>query len=311
MFKEVISIIVLSYKNLEYINETLDSILMQTYENIEIIIGDDSTDNFNIDYYRKYLDENKGSNIKNVKIYTNENNLGIVKNANKAISLCSGKYIKFIAADDCFYDKDVISKMIKYMSENNSLILTTHILKCDIDMIKMNDAEESINRSRHNLKMGNNPQEFFKYMSKGCCIPAPGTMLHKNLFEEYDLFDEEYCLIEDWCTWLKLSRQGVKFDYLDIISVKYRVGVGVSTSKTSNPLLIKDKIKCIENEILPYKKELGFWLHRYLKCSFIYSYKLKNYSFIRKLLFLLSYIDIISFVLLRRLKRKIFNNENK
>ena len=42
MYKELVSIIILSYKNLEYIEETIDSILIQSYKNIELIIGDDT-----------------------------------------------------------------------------------------------------------------------------------------------------------------------------------------------------------------------------------------------------------------------------
>ena len=51
MDNNLVSIIVLSYKNLEYIKETLDSIIMQNYNNIELIIGDDGTEQFNEDIY--------------------------------------------------------------------------------------------------------------------------------------------------------------------------------------------------------------------------------------------------------------------
>lgn len=313
MNNELVSIIVLSYKNLQYIEETIDSILMQDYENIELIIGDDSTENFDIQYYKDYIEYHKNKNIKNIIIYTNDKNVGIVKNANKAINMSKGKYIKFIAADDSFYNKDVISKMIEYMSNNNSLILTTNMLMCDSDMNIKDDAYGNIERLKKNLILGTNPDKFFKRLSIGNFIPAPGVMFSTILFDKFGKFDENYVLIEDWNTWLRLSRQGVKFDYLDIISIKYRGDVGVSSAKNPNPLFIKDHSMCIEKEILPYKKELGYWFHKKANYKLICEYKYTDYSLIKKIAFLLANLDIVLINQIKKLKLKLNrsnNNEN-
>lgn len=304
MDNNLVSIIVLSYKNLEYIKETLDSIIMQNYNNIELIIGDDGTEQFNEDIYIKYIEEGNKGNIKNILVYKNTSNLGTVKNANKAINLSSGKYIKFIAADDAFYTEEVILNMVEHMEKNKSIILATPVLTCDENMNERFDSKQSLKWLKSNLSFRNKPKEFFKKMAKTCSVYAPGIMFKKELFEKYGLFDEEYILVEDWPMWLKLLRQGVIFDYLDMISVKYRVGIGVSTSDKLNPIFSNDVRKCIEKEILPYRKELGYWTYKNIKYPYIRNYKFKGYSLLEKLLFIFINIDLISINQIKKIKLK-------
>ena len=312
MEEQLVSIVVLSYKNLQYIKNTLDSILIQDYKNIELIIGDDGSENFDSEIYKDYINKKNLGNIKNIIIYSNEKNLGTVKNANKAISLCKGEYIKFIAADDEFYSKDIISKMVEYMYKNNSIILMTNILWCDSKMNELDDAKQKIERNKKNLTLGKESKVFFKKLAQYCYIQAPGVMFKKYLFDKYGEFDEDYILIEDWNTWLRLTRKGVRFDYLDIVSVKYRVGTGVSTSNEPNPLFVQDYIKCIEKEILPDRKELGSRLHKNINYVFVRTYKFKEYKMVDKVLFIFKNIDIVCInqinKILLKLKR---NNQNE
>jgi Predicted glycosyltransferases len=294
MSNKLISIIILSYKNLKYLKETIDSVLNQTYSDIEIIIGDDGTEKFNIEFYKEYIKNNSRNNIKNIIVYTNDINLGIVKNANKAANKSKGTYIKFIAADDVFYSNNIVSEMIHHMSENNLEVLTSNILFCNDNMNKLNDSDIRIQNYRNVLPLGKEPYKFFKLLCIRDVIGAPGVMFKRSLFSKYGYFDEEYKLIEDWPMWLKLSRSGHKIDYIDIISVKYRAGIGVSSATTYNQNFIEDLIKCYEKEILPYKKELGYWLHKKIKWQFIRKYKFVNYSLLKKSICILENIDIIS-----------------
>ena len=313
MNNKLVSIIVLSYKNLQYINETIDSILYQDYENIELIIGDDGTNQFNIEFYKNYIDKIKFKNIKNVVIYTNEKNLGTVKNANKAINLSKGEYIKFIAADDVLNKENVISKMVAQMNKNHSMILTTNVLWCDEKMNELKMAPKVISGYQTILNILTNPQLSYRKLAQSNDIPALGVMLKREVFEKYGLFDEEYILMEDWPMWLKLSRYKINFDYLDIVSAKYRIGTGISTSTNPNPIFIEDCKKCMEKEILPYKKELGYWLHKNLKYLYTRKYKFEKISNNKKILFILSNIDVVFVNQLKKIKlilRRNIINEN-
>ncbi|GKX67459.1 glycosyltransferase [Inconstantimicrobium mannanitabidum] len=307
MENNLVSVIILSYKNLQYLKETIDSVLSQTYSDIEIILGDDGTEQFDTKFYEQYINTNCKNNVKKVIAYKNPVNLGIVKNANKAIKMSRGEYIKFIASDDTFYSDDVLLKMINYLNENDAYVLTSNILLCDSNMKKLDEADFKIKDYQNLLPIGQNPHEFFKLLCVRDMIAAPSVMFNKDLFDKYGYFNEKYKLVEDWPMWLKISRSGCKIHYLDIISVKYRSEVGVSSARTPNPIFIKDIIRCYEDEILPHKSELGYWLHKKIKWKYIRTYRLSQYNVIKKLIVRLINIDVI---LANRIKRLMIHEKN-
>jgi glycosyltransferase involved in cell wall biosynthesis len=95
--KPLVSVLVTSYNRSEYICETIDSILNQTYPNFEIIICDNcSTDN-TMNVIKKYADNPR------VRIYQNKENIGQFPNRNKIAGYAKGKYIKYVDSDDLIY----------------------------------------------------------------------------------------------------------------------------------------------------------------------------------------------------------------
>lgn len=94
---KLVSILFPVYKEpIEYLREALNSIIKQTYENLEIVIIIDNPENIDaIKYFRKKaLVDNR------IKVYVNEENLGIVRTLNKAIDISTGDYIARMDADD-------------------------------------------------------------------------------------------------------------------------------------------------------------------------------------------------------------------
>ena len=69
---KLVSILLLSYNRLQYIKQCLDSILNQSYPNIEIIISDDHSDNFSKTDLENYINQNNTGNISNYVIHYNE-----------------------------------------------------------------------------------------------------------------------------------------------------------------------------------------------------------------------------------------------
>jgi len=96
----LVSIILLYYNQPEYVKTALDSIMNQTYSNIELIFADDASEKINLTEIKKYINNTKKENIVNVKYCVNEKNVGTVRNINNALKYCNGKYIKFFAADE-------------------------------------------------------------------------------------------------------------------------------------------------------------------------------------------------------------------
>lgn len=305
MGNKLVSIIILSYKNLNYLKETIDSTLDQDYKNIQLIIGDDGSPDFDCDEYENYINLNKKDNIKDIIVYKNTPNIGTVRNLNKAIKMSDGEYIKWMAADDTFYDDNVISRMIDFAEEKNSMLVATNIQTCDYKMREVKGSIENIEKNRELFKNQNNCQHILRKLVKKNLIDAPGILYTKKLFDKLGLFDEDYILLEDWPMWIKIYRYGCKIDYLDIISVKYRGDVGITKCGTPNPILSKDIIKCIEKEILPYKHDIGYWLHKNINYQFIREHKFNNYTQRQKTNFLIKNLDILIYNQLNKLNYKV------
>ncbi|WP_133964871.1 glycosyltransferase [Eubacterium limosum] len=79
MEKEKVTCIVLSYNNIEFIYEAINSVLLQDYMNIELIISDDGSENFDVGEIKNYVEKNKGENIEKLIVNKNVVNIGTVK----------------------------------------------------------------------------------------------------------------------------------------------------------------------------------------------------------------------------------------
>ena len=79
--RPLVSCITTTYKKFNYLYQTLDSIFMQDYPNIEIIIGDDGSSDFPEQELKNYIEKHKGKNITNVVIHHEEKNRGTVSNS--------------------------------------------------------------------------------------------------------------------------------------------------------------------------------------------------------------------------------------
>src|SRR4051794_32850375 len=96
-----VSFVVPCYKLAHYLNECVNSILMQTYENFEVLIMDDCSPDNTPEVARSFEDPR-------VTYIRNEPNLGHLRNYNKGITLAQGEYIWLISADDYLRCSDAL-----------------------------------------------------------------------------------------------------------------------------------------------------------------------------------------------------------
>ncbi len=111
MTSPLVSVLMTAYNREKYIAEAIESILNQRYKNWELIIVDDrSTDN-TLEIARHYerLDPR-------IKVYQNERNLGDYPNRNQAARYASGKYLKYVDADDMMYPFG-LEQLVYYMEQ--------------------------------------------------------------------------------------------------------------------------------------------------------------------------------------------------
>ena len=93
----LVSVLMTSYNREKYIGAAIESVLLSTYKNFELIICDDCSSDKTVEKARNYLKDER------VKIYENQKNLGQFANRNKAASYAKGKYLKYVDSDDIIY----------------------------------------------------------------------------------------------------------------------------------------------------------------------------------------------------------------
>ena len=104
----LVSVLLISYNNCEFIYEALDSIIEQSYCNIELIVSDDHSIHFERKHLQKYVEKRKNSNIKNVIVNRNPKNVGTVRHLDLLRKISTGQFICTIAADDKFCSNEAI-----------------------------------------------------------------------------------------------------------------------------------------------------------------------------------------------------------
>ena len=135
MQNKLVSIAMCTYNGERYIKEQLESILNQTYSNLEIIISDDCSNDATIDIIKHYQKADS-----RIKLFINKQNLGFVKNFENVISLCNGEYIALADQDD-IWKKNKIEKFILEIKDNiliysDAILIDDKSRKTDLQLIR-------------------------------------------------------------------------------------------------------------------------------------------------------------------------------
>lgn len=111
MKKDLISIVTPVYNAAKFLDDTINSVLNQTYENFELLfVNDCSTDN-SVEIIKKYKD-------KRIRLINNKINSGAATSRNNGIKEAQGKYLCFLDADD-LWSKFKLEKQLNFMKEND------------------------------------------------------------------------------------------------------------------------------------------------------------------------------------------------
>lgn len=206
MNNELISIIVPIYNVEKYLRECIDSILIQTYENLEIILVDDGSP----DNSGKICDEYLKKDTR-IKVFHKPNG-GLSDARNYGIKQANGKYIQFTDSDD-FLDKDMIKTLYMDIKENNSdvSICSFYALKNEV---KYTDAtfEKKIFYRDEAIKVNLLDKEIRNY--------AWNKLYRKTIFDRVQY--PKGRLFEDILTLPRIFMQSSKISIIDIPLYYYR-----------------------------------------------------------------------------------------
>lgn len=211
-----VSIITVCYNSAKTIEDTIQSVINQTYENIEYIIVDGlSTDN-TLEIVNKYKDK--------IAKVVSEKDAGLYDAINKGIGLATGEIIANLNSDDFYIDNNVITDVVSKMEETKSDTLYADLYY--VDALDTNKVVRNWVSGAYKKGM------FFK----GWMPPHPTFFVRKSVYDNYGKFNLELKSAADYEIMLRfIHKHECSISYLPRVVVRMRVG-GVSNVSIKNRL---------------------------------------------------------------------------
>ncbi|MDR4951494.1 glycosyltransferase [Chryseobacterium sp. ES2] len=226
--KDLISIITPSYNSAEFIEETIHSVLNQTYENWEWLITDDLSKDNTVEIIKKYNDPR-------IKLQVLEKNGGAGNARNKSLERADGRYIAFLDSDDLWYP-EYLESMITFLQQNNAELAYCNYSRCDEytmePILKDFEADKIVT---------------FSNLLKTCRLAPVSTIYDTKRVGKF--FFPVKSKREDHVMWLNL---------LKVIPKGYPVKKTMAKYRMRENSVSRNKKNIIKDQYLVYKDFMGF-----------------------------------------------------
>lgn len=200
----LVSISIPSYNSAATIRNTLESILRQTYQNIEINVVDDQSKDDTVAIVREIQNKCLQQGDDRIKLYVNEKNLGMSGNWSKCLSIAKGEFVKLICADDMM-DEDALEKEVKAMIEHPSV----NLVESDTRLVDITGKATGRFPRYHKKGVVNGKKVAKTSIIWNNFFGAPvNNLIRKSVFERIGYFDPSFVYILDFEMWMRIACEG-------------------------------------------------------------------------------------------------------
>jgi glycosyltransferase involved in cell wall biosynthesis len=199
----LISVVLSTYNGSEYIKEQLDSVLAQTYPNIEIVIRDDGSKDDTVEVLLEYQKTNE-----NIRIIINEENLGYIKSFERAMRLSKGNFIALCDQDD-FWLPEKLQLLYENIDDHLLIYHDSELVDSNLNSYGIYFSDKKRMRSFDSCLV---------FVTDNC-IPGHTTLIKRKLLDLAVPFPATIPH-DHWLAFIAAMNGGVKF--LDKPLVKYR-----------------------------------------------------------------------------------------
>jgi glycosyltransferase involved in cell wall biosynthesis len=233
----LVSLITVSFNSEKTIRDTIESILDQTYSNIEYIIVDglsrDKTVTIAKNYENRFIE--KGYKYKIIS----EKDRGLYDAMNKGIKMAKGEIIGILNSDDFYIHELVIQKVVNRIDSEGTDCLYADLLF--VDDIDTNRVVRKWKANKGDFRFGWNP-------------PHPTTFITKATYDRFGVYKIDYKISSDYDLLYKIIHKGKsKTSYLEEYIVKMRSGGRSTSGFKSNVIANKEIYKTLKENNQKFK----------------------------------------------------------
>lgn len=268
IMKPLVSVIIPTYNMCQWIDESIDSVLAQSYPHCEIIVVDDGS----ADGTRRFLHDKYGSQI----LYAYQENRGRAAARNEGFSLSQGKLIQFFDADDIM-EPHALDARVAFLQKNTEYAVayshTCAFYDDDPDYLF-----EKANRRRENYISG----DILLAEIESPFLGPPMTLLRREWVERVGGMDESLERNEDWHFFMKIAVMGGRFAFVDGPPVaRFRVRREISLDSAARHLWCG--VRALQ-KIRPLAEERSDYRSRGIEKAIEKAIGLRRYSYGCKLM---------------------------
>ena len=249
-----VSIITVTFNSVDTLAMTIDSVLRQTYQDIEYIVKDGGSTDKTIDIIKEYEPMFHGR-----MKWVSAKDKGIYDGMNKGIEMATGNIVGILNSDDFFTDNHVIEKIADAFNEKK-----VDAIYGDVHFVKGSNLKKSIRYYSSRL--------FCPFWLRFGFMPAhPSFYVRRDVFSKVGLYKTDYKIGADFEMMVRMFyRHRITYHYLPYDFVTMRTG-GVSTRDiNSRRILLKEDVRaCRENGIRTNEFLIALkYLYKFLEYRF-------------------------------------------
>lgn len=295
-----VSIVSPSFNQAHFIEETICSVLNQSYPNIEYIIIDGGSNDGSIEIIRKYE--------KKISYWVSEKDEGQTDAINKGLSIATGSILAYLNTDDT-YLPSTVETVVNFFMKNPNVFMVYG------DIFQINEQSQIIKR----VNPGN--IDYHKLLSGSFYLPQPSVFIKRELWENLGKFDKDLNLAMDLDYWIRVYLNRYAISYINESLAQVRIYPDAKSSYLKHKYL-EEKLKILSKifsnesismELINKRKQLygEVYLEGGLNYFKIFYFKKAFRCFLTSFLLSPKCYSIVLPAACRKIKSKLLGNKSR
>lgn len=207
-----VSVALITYNQQDYVGKAIESVLNQTYQNFEIIVGDDCSTDETANVIKSYKDER-------IKYFKTDYNMGMNGNLNLVVSKTNGDIVVLIGGDDKLRQHHLERMVDNFIKMRDVDVLYSHLCAIDKDDNYIKGENECFEPLSNRT---NEENIYMSFMDKNI-LDSPGMAMRRKAIKT--IFPLPYSIVnvQDYAMHLDIFANGLQIYVLDEILVDYRI----------------------------------------------------------------------------------------